>query len=49
MWINYGVNFPMFEKIVVKGEGIHPLYSHLTEVQLKAQGDVAGFKARLAG
>src|SRR5690554_7920519 len=22
---NYGVQFPMFEKIVVKGEGIHPL------------------------
>lgn len=28
---NYGVEFPMFEKIVVKGEGIHPLYRALTE------------------
>jgi len=25
----YHVNFPMFEKIVVKGEGIHPLYQWL--------------------
>ena len=27
---NYGVDFPMFEKIVVKGEGQHPLYNYLT-------------------
>lgn len=27
----YGVTFPMFEKIVVKGEGIHPLYKWLLE------------------
>ena len=26
----YKVSFPMFSKIVVKGEGIHPLYSFLT-------------------
>jgi len=26
----YNVNFPMFSKIVVKGEGIHPLYGFLT-------------------
>lgn len=26
---NYGVTFPMFSKIVVKGEGIHPLYQWL--------------------
>lgn len=25
----YGVTFPMFSKIVVKGEGIHPLYTWL--------------------
>lgn len=25
----YGVTFPMFSKIVVKGEGIHPLYQWL--------------------
>ena len=27
--MNFGVKFPMFEKIVVKGAGIHPLYKHL--------------------
>ena len=27
---NYNVDFPMFSKIVVKGEGINPLYSYLT-------------------
>ena len=27
----YGVKFDMFSKIVVKGEGIHPLYQWLTE------------------
>jgi glutathione peroxidase len=26
----YQINFPMFSKIVVKGEGIAPLYQHLT-------------------
>ncbi len=26
---NYHVDFPMYSKIVVKGEGIHPLYSWL--------------------
>lgn len=26
----FGVKFPMFEKIVVKGEGQHPLYNFLT-------------------
>jgi glutathione peroxidase len=27
---NYGVDFPMFSKIVVKGDGISPLYQFLT-------------------
>lgn len=27
----YGVSFPMFSKISVKGKDIHPLYKHLTE------------------
>jgi glutathione peroxidase len=27
---NYGVTFPMMSKVVVKGEGISPLYKHLT-------------------
>jgi len=29
--INYGVSFPMFEKVDVKGENAHPLFSYLTE------------------
>lgn len=28
--LNYGVTFPMFEKISVKGSDQHPLYSYLT-------------------
>ena len=28
--INYGVTFPMFSKISVKGKDMHPLYKHLT-------------------
>jgi glutathione peroxidase len=31
--MNFGVKFPMFSKIVVKGEGQHPLYSFLTTTQ----------------
>ena len=33
----FGVKFPMFEKIVVKGEGQHPLYRALIEAQPSAQ------------
>ena len=35
---NFGVKFPMFEKIVVKGEGQHPLYSALTKAVPVAEG-----------
>ncbi len=28
--INYGVTFPMFSKISVKGKNMHPLYNYLT-------------------
>ncbi|MCS7074423.1 MAG: glutathione peroxidase [Bacteroidia bacterium] len=28
---NYGVSFPMFSKISVKGSDIHPLYQYLTQ------------------
>lgn len=34
----FGVQFPMFEKIVVKGEGQHPLYHTLTSAQPKPVG-----------
>jgi len=29
--VNYGVSFPMFSKISVKGKDIHPLYAYLTD------------------
>ena len=29
--LTYGVTFPMFSKISVKGDDIHPLYKYLTE------------------
>lgn len=47
---NYGVKFPMFEKIVVKGPDIHPLYRALTEAQPAADslGDDS-FREKLAG
>lgn len=38
----YKVTFPMMGKIVVKGDGIHPLYKYLTSVDTKpaAKGDI---------
>lgn len=47
---NYGVSFPMFEKIVVKGPDIHPLYRALIEMQPAADflGDET-FREQLAG
>jgi glutathione peroxidase len=35
---SFGVKFPMFEKIEVKGVGQHPLYHHLIDSVPKAQG-----------
>ncbi len=29
--LNYGVTFPLFEKIEVRGENAHPLFKYLTE------------------
>lgn len=44
----FGVRFPMFEKIVVKGEGQHPLYRHLTQTQPSAiQKEGESFEERL--
>jgi glutathione peroxidase len=34
--LNFGVDFPLFEKITVVGETKHPLYSALIEAQPKA-------------
>lgn len=38
--INYGVSFPVFGKIDVKGEGAHPLFKYLTEQKTGWFGDV---------
>lgn len=44
----YGVQFPMFEKLVVKGPDIHPLYAALVQAQPQAEdfGD-DGFARKL--
>jgi len=46
---NYGVSFPMFSKISVKGEDQHPLYKALIAAQPKAAAKDNSFKERLAG
>ncbi|MGI4848444.1 MAG: glutathione peroxidase [Janthinobacterium lividum] len=46
----FGVQFPMFEKIVVKGPEQHPLYARMIEEQPLAQeAPGSSFKAKLAG
>lgn len=35
--MTFGVKFPMFQKIVVKGAGQHPLYQYLTTTMPSAQ------------
>ena len=44
----FDVQFPMFEKISVKGEDQHPLYRALTAAEPKARGD-GPFRERLKG
>jgi glutathione peroxidase len=45
---NFGVDFPMFSKIVVKGAGQHPLYHHLTHTVPDARyPEHSEFRARL--
>ena len=46
---NFGVDFPMFEKIVVTGPEKHPLYAALTSAQPTAKGEGAAFREKLAG
>jgi glutathione peroxidase len=43
----FNIKFPMFEKIVVKGDGIHPLYQSLTKAIPVAEG--AGERAPADG
>lgn len=31
--VNFGVKFPLFSKVVVKGDGIHPLFNLLTSTE----------------
>ncbi len=38
--MNYGVTFPMFSKISVKGDDIHPLYKELTSMPEPIGGEV---------
>ncbi|MEJ5994211.1 glutathione peroxidase [Pedobacter sp. Du54] len=35
--INYGVQFPVFEKIMVRGEAAHPLFKFLMDKKLNGQ------------
>lgn len=42
--MKFGIKFPMFAKMVVKGEGQHPLYNYLTRVQPKALANNDKFK-----
>ncbi len=46
----YDVTFPLFSKIVVKGEGQHPLYAQLTKAKPDARGlPGSDFKQKLIG
>ncbi|WP_454918114.1 glutathione peroxidase [Xanthobacter sediminis] len=45
--LNYGVTFPLFEKISVLGVTRHPLYDALTDARPSAEG-AAGMRERLA-
>ena len=45
----YGVQFPMFSKITVTGEGKHPLYAELTSAVPHAHGDKEAFRGNLRG
>jgi glutathione peroxidase len=45
----YGVQFPLFSKIVVTGQDKHPLYAELTTALPEAEGDKASFRDNLKG
>jgi glutathione peroxidase len=46
----YGVDFPLFAKISVKGEDTHPLYRALIDAQPTAtEKPNSGFRAQMAG
>lgn len=45
--LNYGVEFPVYAKIAVRGTAKHPLYGYLTRAQTDAQGP-GGLKGAVA-
>lgn len=47
--VNYGVTFPMFSKVVVKGEGISPLYKWLVDNSPKKEAIEWNFAKFLIG
>ncbi len=47
--MNFGVDFPMFAKVVATGPDKHPLYEALTTAQPVARVNDAGFRANLDG
>jgi glutathione peroxidase len=46
---NYGVDFPMFEKLVATGADKHPLYAALTTAVPEKTGDAQTWRDRLKG
>lgn len=46
---NYGVDFPMFSKLVATGPDKHPLYATLTAARPEVQGNGDAFRERLRG
>ena len=46
---SFGVDFPMFEKVVATGPDKHPLYQMLTDAQPVARVADPGFKDKLRG
>lgn len=46
---NYGVDFPMFEKLVATGTDKHPLYAELTNAMPEKYGDAQVWRDRLKG
>lgn len=46
--LTYNVTFPVNEKIIVKGEGQHPLYNSLTNIKKEAvKNEDGGFEKKL--
>jgi glutathione peroxidase len=45
----FGVTFPLFEKISVKGDARHPLYAELIAAKPEADGNGDAFREQLAG